>query len=138
MSELKAVKYYLHEPGYQYPVPREESLLVFIYSIPRFAVCGIFPPLHVANHILMSGGGDGGMGPGTSWSPFELSRDEYNALALAVGQTSISEIEPYARYAKIKMKFDHEFDHLEDVRQWMAAVRVKHLKQWQLDVAPKL
>jgi hypothetical protein len=108
--------------------------VTFIYDIPYFPACGIFPPLHIINQVFSSGGGDGGMSPGASWEPFTISEEEYTVLKKTVANTSISEIEPYARYAHVQMKFDAEFDSIGDRFEWMRAVCEKHRENWHAEL----
>lgn len=121
MTQLRTVRYQRHE-FHSDPEPYEGSLLTFIYDIPYFPACGVFPPLHIINQVLSSGGGGGGMSPGATWEPFTLEREEYDRLAAAVRGTALREIKPFARYASRRMKFDHEFDHLKNLFKWTKAV----------------
>jgi hypothetical protein len=133
MGNLRAVKYRRHEFRHK-PTACEGSLLTFVYDVPYFDACGVFPPFHIINQILSSGGGDGGMSPGASWKPFTISTDEYEELAEAVRHTPVSEIRPHARYAWLQMKFDVEFDHLTDRIEWMRAVCEKHRDAWHAEL----
>ena len=54
----RTVQYLRHELFYE-PEPREARFSVFVYDVPYLNACGIFPPLHILNMILRSGGGDG-------------------------------------------------------------------------------
>lgn len=121
MTKLRTVKYQRHE-FHDDPEPYEGSLLTFVYDIPYFPACGVFPPLHILNQVLSSGGLGGGMSPGATWEPFTLGRAEYDGLAEAVRRTPLREIKPFARYASARMKFDDGFDHLKDLFEWTKAV----------------
>lgn len=125
MENLKIIKYkrleYLSEPQ-----SIERSLLIFVYDVPYFDACGIFPPFHIINQIFLSGGGDGGMSPGASWEPFSISENEYAELINAVRTTPIEEIKPHARYAWVSFQFDPEFDQITDRHMWMKEVCEKH------------
>lgn len=50
------------------------DLILDAHLIPS---CGLIPPFRVVAEVMRSGGGDGGMGPGCIWSPFELSEADY-------------------------------------------------------------
>jgi hypothetical protein len=106
------------------------TLLTFVYDIPYFDACGVFPPLHIANQIFSRGTAGGAMGPGTKWEPFTLSGDEYAALVEAIKQTPVSEVKPHARYAFLPMKFDHTFDNISDWHMWFGEVCKKHRDDW--------
>jgi hypothetical protein len=102
------------------------TLLTFVYDIPYFDACGVFPPLHIANQIFLRGEAGGGMSPGTSWEPFSISDNEYRALAELVQNTPVEDIKPHARYAYAKMKFDHSLDTFEAWLDWVKACCEKH------------
>lgn len=109
--------------------PREGSLLTFLYDIPYFPPCGVFPPFHLLNQYLSTGGSDGGMSPGAIWEPFAITPDEYAQLVDAIESTSLGEIKPHAHYAVKKPLFDHEFDGLQNYFLWLLAVCEKHSKR---------
>ena len=130
-AKLREVRYERYE--YQRPEKHSQhtgTLLIFVYDIPHFAACGVFPPLHIANQILIRGKAGGGMSSGTLWEPFAISEEEYRLLAEAVQSTPISQIKPHARYAFVPMKFDHSFDHMEEWQDWFRAVCQKHRNAW--------
>jgi hypothetical protein len=106
------------------------TLLTFVYDIPYFAACGVFPPLHIANQIFSRGTAGGGMSQGTEWEPFTLSGGGHAALVEAVKQTPVSEIKPYARCAFLPMKFDNAFDDIAEWAAWVEAVCKKHREDW--------
>lgn len=127
--KLRKVSWKRHE--YLHPPRRcRGSLLWLVFDIPYFDACGIFPPFHIANQIFQSGGGDGGMSPGASWTPFSLSNEEYALLADAVMNAPRSEIAPHARYAMLPKGIDHSFDHIQDRMEWFRAVCEKHRTSW--------
>jgi hypothetical protein len=76
----KKIKYEQHEFTWPHPIKREATLAEFILDIPFILFNGVIPPLHLLNEILSSGDASGGMSPGTSWKPFEISKEEYNEL----------------------------------------------------------
>lgn len=129
-SELREVTYQRYEHLGEGNGVHAGSLLILVYDIPHFDACGIFPPLHIANQIFISGKAGAGMGPGTSWEPFAISEAEYGSLAEAVQNTPVSEIKLHARYAFVAMKFDPSFDHIEERRDWFQAVCQKHRSAW--------
>jgi hypothetical protein len=133
MSGLRVINY-TREEFHGEDEPCEGTLLTFVYDIPYFSACGVFPPLHIVNEVFSSGGGGGGMSPGASWEPFTVSEEEYNALVEAVGNTPVSELRPYARYADLQMKFDHEFDSIRDRMEWVKAACDKHRDEWHAEL----
>src|SRR5690349_5190456 len=83
--DLKNIPYKRHAYlGRSRSEVRKGALLTLLYDIPYFGACGIFPPLHILNQILLSGGGDGGMSPSASWKPFSISEAEYATLVDSV------------------------------------------------------
>jgi hypothetical protein len=104
----------------------ENTLLAFIYDIPYFGACGIFPPFHILNEIFRSGGGGGGMSPGAIWVPFEITEKEYIELKNAVLSVEPMDLKEVARYCDIQFEFDSEFDNIQIWIKWMALVCEKH------------
>ena len=50
---------------------------IFAYELKAF---GVIPPLHVINEVLSKGSYDAGMGGGSEWKAFEISKEEYIEL----------------------------------------------------------
>lgn len=124
-AKLRRVAYVRHEfPGRTFE--REDSLLVLVYDIPYFGACGVFPPLHLLNEMLVSGGSQGGMSPGATWEPFSVSEQEYQDLVEAVRTVAPKTLRRKARYADKAYTFDPSFDHHQDYFDWMRAVCAKH------------
>ena len=122
---MRTLEYDRHE-FHGEPEPRSADLAVFVYDVPFFAACGIFPPLHIANEIFQSGGSAGGMSPGATWQPFQISLDEYDELVQEVGRLDPGGLGDGARYTGIKYAFDQSFDHIPDWETWLLAVCEKH------------
>jgi hypothetical protein len=125
MAEMRRVQYkhtFIHGDD----EPREGSLLTFMYDIPYFPPCGVFPPFHLLNQQLSSGGTDGGMSPGAIWEPFTITVEEYSQLVEEIQSTPLDSIKPHAHYAFAKLVFDHELDGLQDYFTWLVAAGAKH------------
>jgi hypothetical protein len=133
-ENLRDVTYERYEFHADENTVHTDTLLTFVYDIPYFDACGVFPPLHIANQIFSRGTAGGGMGPGTKWKPFTLSESEYAVLVEAVKRTPVSEIKPHARYAFLQMKFDHKFDELPRLDVWFAAVCKEHRAAWHAEL----
>jgi len=118
--------------------PREGSLLTFLYDIPYFPPCGVFPPFHLLNQHLSSGGSSGGMSPGAIWEPFTITSEEYNHLVSALESTPLDQIKPHARYAFVKPIFDHELDGFQDYFEWLVAAGKKHGARYHKGVLDRL
>ena len=125
MAEMRRVQY-VHTFMHGDDEPREGSLLTFMYDIPYFPPCGVFPPFHILNQQLSSGGSDGGMSPGAIWEPFTITSEEYTKLVEAIESTPLDVIKPHAHYAIAKPIFDHELDGLQDYVTWLMAAGAKH------------
>jgi hypothetical protein len=125
MTEMRRVQYkhtFIHGDD----EPREGSLLTFLYDIPYFPPCGVFPPFHLLNQHLSTGGSDGGMSPGAIWEPFLITSEEYTQLIEALESTPLDEIRPHAHYAFVKPFMDHELDGFQDYFEWLMAAGKKH------------
>jgi hypothetical protein len=127
---MKQINYQRHE-FHSDPEQRNAELPVFVYDIPYFGACGIFPPFHIANEIFLSGGSDGGMSPGATWRPFKLSRTEYDELARAVGILEPHSLGDQARYTQVKFEFDPRFDDIQGWERWLRAVCKKHRESYR-------
>jgi len=130
---LRTVHYVRHE-FHAEPVAWTNSLLGFVYDVPYFGPCGIFPPFHLLNDLLRRGGSQGGMSPGVTWEPFELSRQEYDVLVAAVRSSEVELLRSRTRYAFLRFKFDSSFDHLTDYFQWLETVCKEHRARWHAEL----
>jgi hypothetical protein len=153
--KLRTVGYVRHPGPWHDPEPAENSLLAFVYDIPYFGACGVFPPFHLLNQQLRRGGSQGGMSPGATWDPFELSPEEYRDLVEAVQSVSPESLRVRARYAQLAFTFDPAFDgppetypvraeptrwhrqipaDLMEYAEWLGAVCAKHRKRWHAEM----
>ncbi|TWI77346.1 hypothetical protein LZ24_00151 [Desulfobotulus alkaliphilus] len=122
---MKVVKYLRHE-FHGEPEAREAALPVFVYDIPYLGHLGIFPDFFVLNEIFLSGGGDGGMGPGASWEPFSISEEEYEQLLDALEDLDPATLGEEARYTDEKLSPDISLGTIRDQWEWMQAVGERH------------
>ena len=105
------------------PEEVQGDLFTLVYDIPYFDACGVFPPMHVANQIFMSGGGgDAGMSPGASWEPFSLNEEQYNNLLQKVLKQPPQVLKGNARFTQIQFIIDPFFDKYIDRFDWLKAV----------------
>jgi hypothetical protein len=111
--------------------------MAFVYDIPYFGACGIFPPFHIINQIFLTGGSDGGMGDGAIWEPFEITESEYNELKEAVAKTSVRKLKKLSRYCDFQFEFDSEFDSIPNWLQWMNKTCDKHRLSYQTKMINK-
>ena len=130
---VRIVRYTRHEP-HGLPEQREAPLSVFVYDVPYLPASGLLPPLHLLSPLLMSGGSEGGMGPGATWEPFNLSISEYEELVASLATQSASEVSQRARYAEVPLAVDPSFDHINDRFAWAKAVMEAHGERYRLRV----
>jgi len=133
VSEFRRVQYVRQE--YQEGEPYEGSLLTLFFDIPCFPPGGVFPPFHLLNQFLATGGSPGGMGPGATWEPFSVSEQEYTNLVEALRSTTLDQVKPPARYAWFLPILDPSFDHIGLYWVWMMAVCQKHRDRWRKDLS---
>ena len=138
------------------PEPAENDLLAFVYDIPYFPACGVFPPLRILNQKLLSGGSSGGMSPGATWEPFALTPQEYADLAQAIRTVPVEALRGRARYAHVRFTFDPDFDgppetypvrgeakhwdhrippEMRDYYEWGRAVSARHRERWHAELS---
>jgi hypothetical protein len=123
---MRIVKYQRHEFHDDEPEDREASLSTLVYDIPYFGPCGIFPPLHIINQYFADGGSQGGMSPGATWEPFEISETEYLELVEAITNLDPGLLGDTARYTEVKFRVELSLDHIQDRFDWIQAVCEKH------------
>jgi len=87
---MRWIKYKRHELHQGKPEERKEILHRFLLDIPYLLYFGVIPSRPAINEVLLSGGGDGGMSPGSSWDPFEISVEEYEEVVKAWKQMDIN------------------------------------------------
>ena len=129
-GDMKVIEYERHE-FHGDPEKRTADLSVFVYDIPYFGACGIFPPYHIINEIFQSGGSQGGMSPGATWQPFQLEKDEYDKLVQAIKTLNPKTLGEKARYTSVKFEFDSSFDHIKKWEKWLLSVCEKHRDSYQ-------
>jgi hypothetical protein len=120
---------YLQYEFHGEPEPVSAPFQIFVYDVPYLSVCNVFPPLHILNQILESGGSEGGMSPGATWKPFRISLKDYEEVLPLVLKPNRSELKMHARYPEQQLFIDPEFDHFDDHLEWLIAVSSKHGKK---------
>jgi hypothetical protein len=128
-ADMRVVRYERHEFRGE-PEPRSAELAAFVYDIPYFGACGIFPPFHIINEIFLSGGSQGGMSPGATWQPFKINSSEYEQLVQTIQHLEPKSLGKTARYAWVKFEFDSAFDHIKSWEPWLFAVCEKHRESY--------
>lgn len=152
---LRTVQYIRYHGPWHEPEAVQNSLLVFVYDIPYFGLCGIFPPFRLLNQELRRGGSTGGMSPGATWEPFELLLEEYSDLVEAIRVVPVESLRDRTRYAHLPFAFDPAFDgppetypvhwkpkrrrpeipdDYKDYVEWYGAIWVKHRERWRAEM----
>jgi hypothetical protein len=102
-------------------IKRRELMIDFVLDILYLMEDdGIVPPLHVLNEVLEGGGGNGGMGPGTSWRPFKMKEEEYVELVealLNLDVNSAKKTHPYVHFQKAVV--DEDVASAENYVDWV-------------------
>jgi hypothetical protein len=135
IQSVRQISYQRHEYTWPDPEDRSAPLLTFVYDVPYLDACGVFPPLHILNQILASGGSDGGMSPGATWEPFEVSAGEYDALVQGITTLDPRTLGDAARFKWLRFTFDPSFDQIEVWSEWMTAVCAKHREAYHRRIA---
>jgi hypothetical protein len=155
-AKLRRVRYQTWGGVWSSWEPAENSLLAFVYDYHvSVDACGVFPPFHLLNQVLLRGGDGGGMGPGAKWEPFSLSRGEYDLLVEAIRTVAPGAIEGMTDPVPLPFSFDPEFDgppetypvraevkrwhrHIppdfKEYVDWMGAVCARHRGRWHADL----
>lgn len=128
-AEMRTIEYERSEFRGE-PEQRKAVLATFVYDIPYFGACGIFPPRHIINQFFNLGSSGGGMSPGATWAPFSLDDDEYDRLVEVIARLDPKALRERVRYTWVKYEFDKGFDHLPDWESWIAAVCEKHRESY--------
>lgn len=103
----------------------EAPVWAFLFDIGYLGGCGVFPPLHLLNQVLLTGGKHPGV-TGTSWEPFELSRDEYTAILPSILSPDTVALQKYSRFPWQRFGLDGELDGCTDYIDWQRKACAKH------------
>jgi hypothetical protein len=122
---MRIIEYKRHE-FHGDPEERRAELPTFVYDIPYFGACGIFPPLHILNQIFETGGSEGGMSPGATWTPFTIDEKEYRCLVDQITRLDPKTLTDDSRYTCVKFELDASFDYIQDWESWISQVCNKH------------
>ena len=122
---MRIIEYKRHE-FHGDPEERRAELPTFVYDIPYFGACGIFPPLHILNQIFETGGSEGGMSPGATWAPFTIDEKEYRCLVDKITRLDPNTLTNDSRYTCVKYELDASFDHIQDWESWISQVCNEH------------
>lgn len=130
---MRIIKYKRHYPSYA--EDHEAILSTFVYDVPYLDGCDIFPPFHILNQILREGGCIGGMGPGATWEPFEITEEEYSELWAVLDKLDPESIgDKYLLNKSTKYSLDNSFDQIKDQWEWREAVCAKHRDAYLRDI----
>lgn len=109
----------------------EAPLEVFLLDIPYLLMYGVIPPLPVINEILKSGGGDGGMSPGTSWEPFTITETEYKELVSCLLALDLNQMtqQMQVRFVPDEIIEDQSFNTISTHAEWLINISKKYKKK---------
>lgn len=107
---MRHVNYKRHEPFRKFPEHRNELLAYFLLDVPYLLYFGVIPSREAINQVLATGGGGGGMSPGASWLPFEISDEEYWEVVEFWGQMEIQEKRDDDRFRYDPRAFFQDWD----------------------------
>jgi len=74
-----------------------------------------FPPLHILNEDLLTGGRDMGMSGGCLWKPFQITEQEYKSIK-----------EEMLTSPQYDLGYDEEYENLKNFRKWSKAIRYRY------------
>ena len=86
------------------------------------------------NQIFASGGGDGGMSPGSSWKPFRISSGQYDRLVQQVRETPVILIKDKARFGQLKFIIDSSFDQYKEQSTWLNKVCERYRENYHREI----
>src|SRR5262245_23511520 len=124
---MRTVSYRTHW-SYTGSTKRQGTLVDFVLDILYLMEeTGVIPPINVLNQVLQSGGDSGGMGPGTTWKPFQIDEPEYEELVqdlLHLDIVSARESHPYIRFERVVV--DPELNKCTDYLDWLKKSHEKY------------
>jgi len=135
-SPMRTITYLSHE-FHGVPEALNAELPAFVYDIPYFGACGIFPPFHIINGIFESGGAEGGMGPGATWKPFRIIEAEYEELVKAIEALDPKSLMKKVRFGQVKFAFDVELKTETEWETWMQKACDRHREAWHRKMVDK-
>lgn len=125
---MREVNYKAHWSYADAGVKRKAPLSEFILDIlDLMEMSGVIPPLHIINEVLLKGGDNGGMSPGTSWRPFRINEVEYQELVEALLKLDVVDAKqrhPYIYFQKAIV--DEALHQRENYLSWLLAVSIKY------------
>lgn len=129
MHIMRTIQYKTHWSVVNPPQDHEGSLLDFVLDVPGLlGQNGAIPPWVVLNQVLQTGGTDGGLMPGTTWTPFSIPLEEYGELVHALMNLDMSKFDHYAHpYIWFRKAFiDEELKDAVDFVEWLERYTEKY------------
>ena len=125
---MRSVNYKRHEFHDPDPWNRNEELHRFLLDVPYLLYFGVVPSREAINEFLKDGGGDGGMSPGASWTPFEINEDEYWEVVERWDQMNIAQelAEGHFRYDPKRFVQDYEIMNIPCHGDYLSRSRKKY------------
>ena|SRR5258708_6216749 len=119
-------------PDQSHSTARVAPLWAFIFELGYFNAmnCGLVPPRECLNSFLKTG-----RSAEASWEPFEIDTEEYAALEAQLLNPDLSALSKYSMHGWQTFTRDPALDQYDDLAQWQAKAREKHLQAWQQQMA---
>lgn len=77
---MKSIQYKQSEFLMPWKWRKKKPLHLFILEIPYGLYFSVIPGFDAINDLLSTGGGNGGMGTGVMWEPFQITKEEYTDI----------------------------------------------------------
>ncbi len=106
----------------------ERPLSEFLLDVPDLVPYGVVPPHHILNEVLQRGEAGEGTAHGVRWSPFVLSREEYDSLVADLKALDLGTLrdEGEVRFAAFPIREDPDLRLAPHYMSWLHAVRRKY------------
>jgi hypothetical protein len=127
--QVRTVNYRIYW-SYTGSIKRQGTLVDLVLDILYLMEeSGVIPPLVVLNQVLQSGGDSGGMGPGSTWKPFQIDETEYEELVQSLLYLDVEDARkshPYIRFERVIV--DSDLNQCTDHLDWLTKSHAKYSK----------
>ena len=111
------------------PEERTDVLGYFLLDIPHMISFGVIPSREAINQVLATGGGSSGMGPGASWSPFDISEGEYWAVVALWEALDLRDVLEVDRFRYAPKTFIQDWDIVRELDHSVYLIRCREKYQ---------
>lgn len=85
------------------------NLSMYVYS------CHQFPPFHILNEELLTGGREMGMSGGCLWKPFQIEKEDYEVIK-----------EEMLTDPEYNLAYDEDLAQVQNLKKWSYAILKKY------------